>query len=124
VKSLTGGRGADVVIEAAGPAAAQELAVAVSRRAATVVLSGVTRLGTTISLNQIQAAPGGRQILGCQNGKVRMGRDIPRYARLIESGALTADPIITRTYALDEINEAMENSRSHADVCGIIIPSR
>jgi len=65
-----------------------------------------------------------RAIISTQNGNVRMGRDIPRYARLIESGALTADPIITRTYGLDEINQAMENSRSHADVCGIIIPSR
>ncbi|GAB3615579.1 zinc-dependent alcohol dehydrogenase family protein [Okibacterium endophyticum] len=124
VKRLTGGRGADHVIETAGPAAAQESTIQLSRRAGTIVLTGVTELGTTVELNQIRIAPEGRRILGCQNGNVRMSRDIPRYARLIEEGKLDPSPIITRTYGLAEINEAMANSGSHSDVCGIIIPSR
>lgn len=124
VRGLTGGRGADHVIEAAGPADAQELALSLSRRAGTIVLTGVKKLGTTVTFNQIQAAPGGRRILGCQNGNVRMGRDIPRFARLLEDGTLTAEPIVTRTYALAEINEAMANAGAHVDICGIIIPSR
>ena len=124
VKALTGGRGADHVIEAAGPAVAQELSVSLSRRAGTIVLTGVKQLGTTVELNQIAIAPGGRQILGCQNGNVRMGRDIPRFARLIEEGKLDAESIISRRYALSEINEAMANSGNHQDLCGIIIPSQ
>lgn len=123
VRQLTGGRGADHVIETAGPAEAQTLAVDVSRRAGTIVLTGVKKLGTTVELNQIRIAPDGRRILGCQNGNVKMGRDIPRFARWIEDGTLVWEPIVTRRYGLKEINEAMANSRDHVDLCGVIVPS-
>jgi S-(hydroxymethyl)glutathione dehydrogenase/alcohol dehydrogenase len=124
VKRLTGGRGADHVIETAGPAEAQASAFDLSRRAGTIVLTGVKKLGTRVDLSQTALAPQGRRVLGCQNGNVKMTRDIPRFAALLEEGRLTADPILTRTYGLAEINEAMANSGSHRDVCGVIIPTR
>ena len=123
VQGLTGGRGADHVLETAGPAAAQTLAMQLSRRAGTIVFTGVKQIGVTVEFGQPQITVDGRRILGSQNGMVRMRRDLPRYARLIESGALVAEPILTRRYRLTEMDEALRNSRDHVDLSGVILPA-
>lgn len=51
VRSLSGGRGADKVIECVGHPTAWELAVACARRGGTVVLFGGCASGTTVSLD-------------------------------------------------------------------------
>ena len=60
VRALTGGRGADYVLEAAGMTAAQEQALTTARRAGTIVLTGVERLGATITYPQFELALQGR----------------------------------------------------------------
>lgn len=124
VRGLTGGRGADHVIETAGPVEAASLALSLSRRAGTVVLTGYAGEGSTLQLDQLDAGPRGRRVLGCQNGNVRMSRDIPRVTRLIERGEIVWEPIVTRSYRLDEINEARERSESRVDLTGIILPQQ
>ncbi|MCZ4535938.1 zinc-binding dehydrogenase [Gordonia terrae] len=121
VRSLTGGRGSDHSLEAAGPADAQELSVMLARRAGTVVFSGVKELGTMVNLVQTSVAVQGRTIMSTQNGNVRMRRDIPRYVGLLESGAIDATPIITSRYPLEEINEAMHASREYRDLSGLLV---
>jgi len=124
VKALTAGRGADHAIEAAGPVDAAALAVDVSRRAGTIVLTGYAGVGSRASLDQLAIGAQSRRVLGCQNGNVRMGRDIPRVTQLLERGDFLWEPIVTRRYALDQINEARANCESRADTCGIIFPQR
>jgi S-(hydroxymethyl)glutathione dehydrogenase/alcohol dehydrogenase len=51
-----------------------------------------------------------------------MRADIPRFARMIEDGILTAEPIITTRYALDDINEALHASDEKRDLSGVIVP--
>ncbi len=121
VRSATGGRGSDHAIEAAGPAASQELAVSLARRAGTVVLNGVKELGTTVTLTQTTIAVQGRTIISTQNGNVRMRRDLPRYVSLLESGGLDAGPIITNRYPLEKINDAMQASRELRDISGLLV---
>ena len=104
VRALTGGRGADYVLEAAGMTAAQEQALTTARRAGTIVLTGVERLGATITYPQFELALQGRRVLSCQNGNVRMRRDLPLFVGMLEDGRLDADPIITARYPLDGIN--------------------
>jgi len=122
VHAVTGGRGADHVIETAGPPEAAELAPRLSRRAGTIVFTGVKQIGTTVTFDQPAISVDGRRIIGTQNGQVHMRRDLPRFIRLIESGAMTAEPIITRRYSLEQIDEALANSRDHVDVCGVLMP--
>lgn len=121
VYKLTAGRGADVVFESAGPPESQELAVNLSRRAGTVVLSGVKRVKDTVSLPQPLISLQSRKIISTQNGGVRMRRDLPRYTRLLERGFLNPDPILTRRYDLDDINTALHRSDQLEDICGVIV---
>ncbi|GGN33861.1 zinc-binding dehydrogenase [Streptomyces fuscichromogenes] len=98
VRSLTDGRGADVVVEAAGPERAVQHAVAMSRRAGTVVLTGVQWADGQVSLPQNAIAIHGRRIVSCQNGQSVMSRDLPRCVGLLESGAYDARPIVTAEF--------------------------
>jgi S-(hydroxymethyl)glutathione dehydrogenase/alcohol dehydrogenase len=63
-----------------------------------------------------------RAILSAQNGNCRMRRDLPRFIAMIEDGVVTPEPIITRRYALDEINEALSASADKRDLSGVIVP--
>jgi S-(hydroxymethyl)glutathione dehydrogenase/alcohol dehydrogenase len=121
VRELTEGRGADYVLEAAGPVEAQEQAVLMSRRAGVVVLTGVARLGATVTLPQFDLALRGRTIQSCQNGMVRMRRDIPRFVRMLELGAVDAGPILTSRYPLERINDALAASDARQDLTGVIV---
>lgn len=123
VKDLTEGRGADHVIEASGAPDAQRLALLLSRRAGTVVYSGLTAAGTEVTLPQIPLTVQSRSVLSTQNGNVHMRRDLPRCVDLLERGLLDAAPIITARYQLDDINDALAASRSLEDLCGVIVLS-
>jgi S-(hydroxymethyl)glutathione dehydrogenase/alcohol dehydrogenase len=123
VRALTEGRGADYVLEAAGMTAAQEQALTTARRAGTVVLTGVERLGATVTYPQFELALQGRRLLSCQNGNVRMRRDLPLFVSLLEQGRLDAGPIITSRYDLEGINDALAASAEKRDLTGVIVPN-
>jgi S-(hydroxymethyl)glutathione dehydrogenase/alcohol dehydrogenase len=123
VRALTGGRGADYVLEAAGATRAQEQALLAARRAGTVVLTGVERLGATVTYPQMALALQGRRLLSCQNGNVRMRRDLPLFVGMLEDGRLDATPIITARYGLDQINDALAASAEKRDLTGVVVPN-
>lgn len=121
VRSLTEGRGADKVIEAAGPPPAQVLAMELSRRAGTVVLSGLKQVGSELVVPQALLAVQGRQVISTQNGNVSMGRDLPAYIGMLERGDLDASAIITSRYRLEDINTALERSEHFEDLSGVFV---
>jgi S-(hydroxymethyl)glutathione dehydrogenase / alcohol dehydrogenase len=120
VRSLTEGRGADVVVEAAGPELAVQQAVAMSRRAGTVVLIGVQWAEGRVSLPQNAIAIHGRRILSCQNGQSVMARDLARCVELMTTGEYDARPIVTSVYTLGQVNEALYASGRLHDLSGVI----
>ncbi|GLI26541.1 alcohol dehydrogenase [Agromyces rhizosphaerae] len=119
VRRLTAGRGADVVIEAAGPALAARQAVLMCRRAGTVVLSGVDHAATELTLPQLALTVHGKRILGCQNGQVDPVADFPRWIGMLERGELDPGPVVSGTYALGEIDVVMRRSMALEDVTGV-----
>ena len=122
VQALTGGRGADYVLEAATVASAQPQAVLLSRRGGTVVLTSVERGDATVTFPQVAIAVQSRAILSAQNGNVRMRHDLPRFIRMMEDGWVDSEAIITRRYSLDEINDALHASAEKRDLSGVIVP--
>ena len=107
VQALTGGRGADYVLEAATLASAQTQALLLSRRAGRVVLTSIERGDATVTFPQVALAVQSREVISAQNGKVRMRHDLPRFIRMMEDGLVTPEPIITSEYTLDQINDAL-----------------
>jgi Zn-dependent alcohol dehydrogenase len=121
VRALTDGRGPDYVLEAAGSPGAQVAAIAMARRAGTVVLTGLESLAATLSVSQVDLALRGKTVRSCQNGMVRMRRDLPRFVRMIEQGLVDAAPIITSRYRLDDIEQARAASDARRDLTGVIV---
>lgn len=121
VQALTEGRGTDYTLDAAGPPAAQEQAVQMTRKAGTIVLTGLESLSATITLTQVELALRGKDVKSCQNGRVRMRRDIPRFVRMMEAGLVDPKPIITARYGLDAINDAVEHSGAREDLSGVVM---
>ena len=117
MQALTGGRGADYVLEAATLASAQTQALLLSRRAGRVVLTSIERGDATVTFPQVALAVQSREIISAQNGRVRMRHDLPRFIRMMEDGLVTPEPIITNTYALDQINDALARLAPTSATC-------
>jgi S-(hydroxymethyl)glutathione dehydrogenase/alcohol dehydrogenase len=51
-----------------------------------------------------------KAILGCRYGSSRPQRDIARYAALYREGRLLLDELVTRTYAVEDFEKAVEDA--------------
>ncbi|MDE0418471.1 MAG: Zn-dependent alcohol dehydrogenase [bacterium] len=107
VRRLTGGRGADYVFITVGSARAMEEAMDVIRPGGTAVIVGMPAVGETSAFETQAIAGAGQRILGSKMGSTRLRVDVPRLVDLYREGRLKLDELITRTYPLDEINEAI-----------------
>lgn len=122
VRGLTAGRGADVVIEAAGPEVASQQAVMMARRAGTVVLTGVAHArDAQVVLPQLPITVHAKRIVGCQNGQITPDVDFPRYISMLEHGELRTAEIVTGTYGLDEMDTVARRSMAQDDITGVIV---
>lgn len=104
VRGLTGGDGADVAIEAAGRTELTELAFGLTRRAGTIVCVGVPAVGATVALPGPDLVRHEKVVTGSLYGSCRPHVDMPRILDLYAEGRLPLDRLVTRTYALDDIN--------------------
>ncbi len=111
VKSLTGGRGADYTVITSGNPAAIELGLRLARRAGTVVIVGMTGADETVPINPGDVADAALRILGCKLGDIRPQEDVPTLIELYQQGRLKLDELVTASYPLDEINEAIAVAR-------------
>ena len=109
VKALTGGRMADYVFVTVGSERAVSQAVAMVRPAGTVVLVGMPPENLNVTLSVRDLAYRGLRVLGSFMGSTRLQIDIPRLIAHYEHGNLQLDELITRTWPLEQINEAVES---------------
>jgi S-(hydroxymethyl)glutathione dehydrogenase/alcohol dehydrogenase len=123
VRELTGGRGADYVLEAAGPPEAMAQALAMTRPAGTMVPSGWERLDSTVTLPAVDFAIAGKRIQSCQFGGAHIRRDIPRFAAMMAAGVLDAQLLISRRFGLEEANEALAAALAREVITGVLLPS-
>jgi S-(hydroxymethyl)glutathione dehydrogenase/alcohol dehydrogenase len=104
VKALTGGRGADTVIECAGNEAALRTMWEIARPGAEIVVLGKTAVNAMVSLRW-GSMMGEKRMIRSSYGGARPRRDFPWLARLYLEGRLKLDELITRRLRLDQINE-------------------
>jgi len=62
-----------------------------------------------------------KQIIGCLFGHANPRSDIPKMLSLYRDGKLLLDELVTRTYALSEINEGYDAMRTHQNIRGLIL---
>jgi S-(hydroxymethyl)glutathione dehydrogenase/alcohol dehydrogenase len=106
VRELTEGRGADFAFEAIGRKRSIEQAYAATRKGGTCVVIGIGSKDENVDVNVYFLPVMEKRLVGCWYGGADVRRDLPRLLELYRAGRLKLDELVTRTYRLDEINEA------------------
>jgi S-(hydroxymethyl)glutathione dehydrogenase/alcohol dehydrogenase len=106
VMELTGG-GADYAIETAGKAEVIQQAYASIHNGGKCVVAGMAAMGTAVSIQSYEFLLG-KTITGTVQGDIQAQVDIPRYIDMFMDGKLPFDKLISKTYSLDQVNEAFE----------------
>jgi S-(hydroxymethyl)glutathione dehydrogenase/alcohol dehydrogenase len=104
--------GVDVAVEATGNPAVMAEAVRVTRRqGGRAVIIGNARHDEQLNISP-SVFNQGKSLLGTWGGDSVPDRDYARYGRLLSSGRLPVRKLLSRTYRLEDINQALEDFRS------------
>ncbi|MFJ9725641.1 S-(hydroxymethyl)mycothiol dehydrogenase [Streptomyces sp. NPDC101209] len=108
IRELTGGFGADVVIEAVGRPETYKQAFYARDLAGTVVLVGVPTPEMKLELPLLDVFGRGGSLKSSWYGDCLPSRDFPMLIDLYRQGRLDLDAFVTETIALDEVEKAFE----------------
>ncbi|WP_369036118.1 S-(hydroxymethyl)mycothiol dehydrogenase [Streptomyces adonidis] len=108
IRELTGGHGADVVIEAVGRPETYKQAFYARDLAGTVVLVGVPTPDMKLELPLIDVFGRGGSLKSSWYGDCLPSRDFPMLIDLHLQGRLPLDAFVTETIALDDVEKAFE----------------
>ncbi|MGP3991858.1 S-(hydroxymethyl)mycothiol dehydrogenase [Streptomyces sp. 3N207] len=108
IRDLTGGFGADVVVEAVGRPETYEQAFYARDLAGTVVLVGVPTPETTIELPLLDVFGRGGALKSSWYGDCLPARDFPALIDLYLQGHFDLDAFVSEKIGLDEVETAFE----------------
>lgn len=100
--------GVDFVFECVGHPGLIRAAVDLLDWGGSAVLLGVPKLGTEASF-VVNALYNDKSILGCRYGATRPHHDIPMLVQLYKSGRLKLDEMVTTTYSLEDVQQALDD---------------
>jgi S-(hydroxymethyl)glutathione dehydrogenase / alcohol dehydrogenase len=120
VRDLTDGRGADVVFDTVGLQRTLTEALACARKGGTVVLTGLAHVQTRAAFPMFQFVMQEKRVIGSVYGSGQPSRDIPDLISLHQAGRLKLHELVSRTYPLSGINEALADLESSAGARGVI----
>ncbi len=121
VRDLTGGRGADHAFEAVGIPKLQELALEAARPGGTIVLAGLSPMGSATNLPGAIITRQEKTIKGSYYGSVNPSRDFPMLLDLYMAGKLKLDELVSREYPLNQINQAYDAMLGGEVARGVIV---
>jgi S-(hydroxymethyl)mycothiol dehydrogenase len=120
IRELTGGFGADVVIEAVGRPETYRQAFYARDLAGTVVLVGVPTPEMRLELPLLDVFGRGGALKSSWYGDCLPSRDFPTLIDLYLQGRLDLDTFVTETIALEEVEKAFERMH-HGDVLRSVV---
>ncbi|MEV5911351.1 S-(hydroxymethyl)mycothiol dehydrogenase [Streptomyces chartreusis] len=120
IRELTGGFGADVVIEAVGRPETYKQAFYARDLAGTVVLVGVPTPEMKLELPLLDVFGRGGALKSSWYGDCLPSRDFPLLIDLYLQGRLDLDAFVTETIALDDVEKAFERMH-HGDVLRSVV---
>ena len=118
LKELLGTEGVDVVIECVGTSVAAEQAFLAADRGATILLFSVPKPESIYSLHLEEVFQKELTILGSMINPDTHGR----AAALINSGVLKLEPIITHSFSVEQVEEAILMQQSADSIKVIVEP--
>ena len=124
VQDVTAGMMADQVIMTPGVMYGDLMALgtALAGKGGTIVVTAVAPVTQTeSSVNLFELAMWNKEIKGAIFGSLNPRVDIPKLLNLYRDGHLKLDELITKRYALDEINVGYQAMRDGENIRGVIV---
>lgn len=115
------GRGADLVLVTVGAVQAYDQALRYLGWGGRMVMVGMPHTGQTASYEPVVNAYMGTAMIGSKMGDAVIQRDIPWMADLYAQGRLRLDELVSGRWRLDQINEAIADTRSGAARRNVIL---
>ncbi|MFF3333940.1 NAD(P)-dependent alcohol dehydrogenase [Streptomyces sp. NPDC002888] len=110
IAEITGGQGADGIVETTGSVAVLRQGVDALAGRGTLVVVGAPPFGTEVSLD-VNGLLGGKQVVGLTLGDSETQTFIPALVKLVKEGRLPLDRLIG-TYAFADIEQAVQDMTS------------
>jgi S-(hydroxymethyl)glutathione dehydrogenase/alcohol dehydrogenase len=120
-RDLTHGRGADYTFEAIGRKESIEQAYAAVRKGGTCVVIGIGSRKESVSLNLFFIPVMEKRLVGCWYGGSDVHRDAIRLLGLYQEGKLKLDELLTKTYSLQEVNQAFADLKAGVNARGLVV---
>ncbi len=108
IRKMTGGRGVDYTFITVGAGIAYNTAFKYLAPKGEVIAVGMPPADVIANWVPVNLAYMGQSIRGSKMGDTVLARDIPYLIELYENGDLLLDELVTGTFSLDQINEAIE----------------
>ncbi|MCI2400258.1 Zn-dependent alcohol dehydrogenase [Aliiroseovarius subalbicans] len=121
VRKATDGRGADVVLVTVGAIPAYDAAPRYLAPGGKVIMVGMPHSGDMSTYEPVILAALGQGMVGSKMGDVVISRDIPWMVDLYEQGRLKLDELVSGRWTLDQINDAIEDTKSGAARRNVIL---
>ncbi len=106
IKALTAGKGVDYAFEAVGDPDLIAHAFDATKKGGRCVVVGISRADARAPINVNQLVYAEKSLIGSLYGTARPRQDLLTLMQMHESGKLMLDELVTRTWRLEEINEA------------------
>jgi len=120
-KDLTWGEGVDYAFEAIATPATIGQAYAATGKNGTVVVIGLTpATAESIPIPPLDLVLFQKTLMGTLYGDSQPRNDIPQLLKMYHAGKVKLDELVTRTYTLDQINEAYADMLAGKNIRGVI----
>lgn len=121
VRGITNGDGVDYVFVTVGSTAVYDMAWDYLAPGGTVVAVGLPHAGASAKYEPLAVGGAGHSLVGSLMGDTVLGRDIPWMIQLYLQGRLKLDELVSKCWPLEQINEAIVDTRSGAARRNVII---
>ncbi len=115
------GRGADAVIVTVGAIPAYDQAPRYLASGGKVIMVGMPHSGAMSTYEPVMLAATGQGMVGSKMGDVVIQRDIPWMVDLYEQGRLKLDELISGRWSLEEINDAIADTKTGSAKRNVIV---
>jgi S-(hydroxymethyl)glutathione dehydrogenase / alcohol dehydrogenase len=121
IRALTGGRGADFVFDTVGTPQTLTDSVNATRKGGTVVLTGLSRIDGVGSVPMFPFVMQEKRLIGSVYGSGRPPEDIQKLVQWHKEGRLKLRELASRTYTLDQVNDALTALAASEGARGVIL---
>ena len=115
------GRGADAVFVTVGAIPAYDTAPRYLANGGKVIMVGMPHSGAMSTYEPVMLAATGQGMIGSKMGDVVIARDIPWMVDLYEQGRLKLDELISGRWSLEQINEAIADTKTGSAKRNVIV---